>query len=54
MTLHKPTLAARSSLGVDAEALASALKDEIQGEVMFDRGTRGLYSTQARTTVRFP
>jgi len=54
MTLHKPTLAARSSLGVDAEALASALKDEIQGEVMFDRGTRGLYSTTGSNYRQVP
>ncbi len=54
MTLHEPTLAGRSSLSVDAEALASALEAEIQGEVMFDPGTRGLYSTTGSNYRQVP
>src|SRR5579864_790572 len=39
---------------VDAEALAAALRDRIDGEVRFDSGSRALYSTDASNYRQVP
>jgi FAD/FMN-containing dehydrogenase/Fe-S oxidoreductase len=44
----------RSSVGVDAAALSEALRNSIQGEVRFDRGSRALYSTDASNYRQVP
>src|SRR5689334_4608231 len=39
---------------VDAQALAAELKDEIQGEVRFDDGSRALYATDGSNYRQVP
>src|SRR2546423_12155419 len=39
---------------VDADALASALDERVDGEVRFDRGTRAAYSTDASNFRQAP
>lgn len=44
----------RSIAGVDADALAEALRKSIQGEVRFDRGSRALYATDGSNYRQVP
>jgi hypothetical protein len=40
--------------GVDADDLAAALRERVEGEVRFDAGSRGAYSTDASNYRQVP
>jgi hypothetical protein len=40
--------------GVDADGLAAALRERVEGEVRFDAGSRGAYSTDASNYRQVP
>jgi FAD/FMN-containing dehydrogenase/Fe-S oxidoreductase len=49
-----PPVTATSSTRVDTTALERALRDRVDGEVRFDAGTRGAYSTDASNFRQVP
>src|SRR5271156_3068408 len=52
--MSTPDAQASRSAAVDADALAEALRTQIQGEVRFDRGTRALYATDGSNYRQVP
>src|ERR687887_1836206 len=51
--LGRPAVRQRD-LDIDAEALATALRERVRGEVRFDAGSRGAYATDASNYRQVP
>src|ERR687887_956207 len=51
--LGRPAVRQRD-LDIDAEALATALRERVRGEVRFDAGSRGAYATDASNYLQPP
>ncbi|HZS59909.1 MAG TPA: FAD-binding oxidoreductase, partial [Gemmatimonadaceae bacterium] len=50
----RPNAVEGESLGIDEEALATALRERVRGEVRFDDGDRAIYSTDASNYRQVP
>ena len=53
-TSPRPDAVSGTTIGVNAAALASALRTRVRGEVRFDDGDRALYSTDASNYRQLP
>jgi FAD/FMN-containing dehydrogenase/Fe-S oxidoreductase len=52
--LHRRSTSARSTSPLDIDALAAALRREVDGEVRFDGGSRALYATDGSNYRQLP